>query len=149
MTKTRETDPSDIRFCTGANLRKASRVITQAFDGALQPVGLKSTQFTLLATLSKSGEQPLTQLAEVLVMDRTTLTRNLKPLLVKGLVEDRPGNDRRVRKIALTEAGRTALERAMPLWQAAQRRLVKSLGANRWSGLINDLSAVVANNKQG
>ena len=74
----------DVALCTCANLRKATRVITQAFDAALQPTGLKATQFTVLATLARQGDGPLTLLAESLVMDRTTLTRNLKPWSARG-----------------------------------------------------------------
>ena len=70
-------DPAN---CTFANLRKASRTVSQAYNDALRPAGLKATQFTLLATLNKRGEVSVSELAAALVMDRTTLTRNLKPL---------------------------------------------------------------------
>ncbi len=76
----------DLTACTCANLRKAARAVTQVYDQALRPTGLKATQFTMLATLSNRGDLPLSRLAEALVMDRTTLTRNLKPLVGKGLV---------------------------------------------------------------
>lgn len=76
----------DVVNCTSATLRKATRVVTQVYDGALRPVGLRATQFNLLATLAISGDTPLTRLAEMLVMNRTTLTRNLKPLVGKGLI---------------------------------------------------------------
>ncbi len=96
----------DVASCTCANMRKASRVVTQSFDAALRLAGLKATQFTLLATLSKRGDLPLTRLAEALVMDRTALTRNLKPLVGKGNVRADRHEDQRVRRISLTDAGK-------------------------------------------
>ncbi len=131
----------DLTQCTCANLRKAARVVTQAYDAALQPSGLKATQFTVLATLAAEGDVPLTRLAEALVMDRTTLTRNLKPLMRDGLVRIDHEDDRRVRKVVLTEPGRTALEAARPYWEGAQARVHRALGQERWSGLLADLTA--------
>ena len=136
-------NPMDLQACTCANLRKAARVTTQAFDAALQPTGLKSTQFTLLATLAGLGDAPLTRVADTLVMDRTTLTRNLKPLVRAGLVRIESEADQRVRRVALTEAGRQAFEAAQPHWAKAQRRILESLGTARWSGFLQDLAATV------
>ena len=75
---------TDLAACACANLRKAARVVTQAYDKALKPTGLRATQFTVIATLATEGDAPLTRLAEALVMDRTTLTRNLKPWSAKA-----------------------------------------------------------------
>jgi len=133
----------DVANCSCAHLRKATRVVTQMYDAALAPVDLKATQFTLLATLARSGGLPLTRLAEILVMDRTTLTRNLKPLVAKGLIETESESDQRVRKISLTGEGRAAFEQAMPAWEAVQRRFVDAFGAQRWSGFVDDLGAAV------
>ena len=131
----------DLTQCTCANLRKASRAITQAYDAALQPSGLKATQFTLLGTLATQGDAPLTQLAEALVMDRTTLTRNLKPLIRDRLVRIDSEDDRRVRRVVLTEFGRAALEAARPYWEQAQSRVHEALGQDRWAGFLADLTA--------
>lgn len=133
----------DVALCTCANLRKATRVITQAFDAALQPAGLKATQFTVLATLARQGDGPLTLLADALVMDRTTLTRNLKPLVRKGLVRIDHEEDQRVRKVVLTDAGRTQFEAALARWKQTQARIQQQLGQDRWSGLLDDLAATV------
>lgn len=130
--------------CTCANLRKATRVVTRAYDAALQPSGLKATQFTLLSMLKIGGAMPLTQLAAALVMDRTTLTRNLKPLVGKGLVRIEPAADRRVRQVVLTPAGKRDWALARPHWERAQSRIVEQLGVERWRGLIDDLSAAIA-----
>ena len=136
-------DPGDVAACTCANLRKAARAVTQAYDSALQPSGLKATQFTMLATLDRRGGAPLTRLAEAMVMDRTTLTRNLKPLVRKGFVRIDHEEDQRVRRIGLTPAGREVLEAARPLWERAQSRIAEGLGRRRWSGLLGDLSATL------
>ena len=135
---------ADLSACACANLRKAARVVTQAYDAALRPTGLKATQFTMLATLSKRGDLPLTRLADALVMDRTTLTRNLKPLARMGLVRIDHEEDQRVRRISLTDAGKDVLADALPLWRKAQSRTVKSLGRERWSGFLDDLTATMA-----
>ena len=135
---------TDLTACTCATLRKATRVVTQAYDSALQPSGLKATQFTLLSTLEIHGSMPLTRLAAALVMDRTTLTRNLKPLVGKGFVRIEAAADQRIRQVVLTAAGRRGWEGARLHWQSAQSRLVEQLGEKRWAGLIGDLSAVIA-----
>ncbi len=119
-------------------------MVTRAYEAALQPSGLKVTQFTLLANLSKRGDLPLTRLAQALVMDRTTLTRNLKPLVARGLVTIEQEDDQRVRRIAITEQGTRVFEEALPHWQEVQARLVERLGYERWSGLIADLAATVS-----
>lgn len=129
--------------CTCANLRKAARIVTQAYDAALQPTGLKSTQFILLANLTEQDDMPLSQLAEALVMDRTTLTRNLKPLIRQGLVRIAQEADLRVRRVSLTDAGRAAVIAARPEWEAMQRRIEERLGGARWAGLLDDLNATV------
>jgi DNA-binding MarR family transcriptional regulator len=142
--KSSKRQPRDTAACTCASLRKATRLVTQAYDEALAPTGLRATQFTVLVTLSKTGELPLTRLAEALVMDRTTLTRNLKPLLRDRLVRIDTAADQRVRRVALTDAGRDIVDQALPHWQAVQSRMVKRLGRSRWAGLIADLEATVA-----
>jgi len=134
----------DLAACTCANLRKASRVITQAYDAALLSSGLKATQFTLLATLAKGGDATITRLAEALVMDRTTLTRNLQPLLRKGLLRIAQEADQRVRLVSLTEAGRRVFDAAKPQWEDAQSRFVMEMGQERWSQFLDDLRAAVA-----
>jgi DNA-binding MarR family transcriptional regulator len=105
-------------------VRKAARTVTQLFDEVLQPTGLRSTQFTLLVAVALLGEAPVTKLSEALVMDRTTLARNLKPLESQGLLTLETGTDRRRHLVRLTERGRQALTTALPYWEQAQRRVV-------------------------
>ncbi len=128
--------------CVGLNVRKAARAVTQLYDGVLQPSGLRIGQFGLLGFIALVGEPTLTRLAEELVMDRTTLTRNLKPLERRGLIAIEPGADRRTRVATLTEAGRQAWTAALPLWQAAQEQAVTQLGDEQYRTLLAGLKAV-------
>lgn len=130
--------------CACFNLRKASRVITQHFDEILKPSGLLTTQFTILMAVAMAKSGTINQLAEILVMDRTTLTRNLKPLEREGLLKSEPGQDQRTRVISLTSNGETALAKALPLWEQAQSTVEGVLGQQRWSALLSLLLETTA-----
>ena len=101
------------------------------------------TQFTLLAAFALGGSPSLSRLAEVLVTDRTTLSRNLKVIRQAGLIEVVSGDDRRSQRYRLTDHGRSTLDAALPLWQAAQAEVVSPLGAGRWQGMLGDLHDLV------
>src|SRR5262245_53850016 len=118
--------------CAGSNIRRASRVISQVYARALAPVDLEVSQFTVLIAAGATGGVPLSNLADVLAMDRTTLSRNLKPLQRRGLVTVAAGKDRRVRLVSLTPAGSALLQKALPLWQQAQERVIAALGRPRF-----------------
>ena len=133
----------DMPLCTCNTLRKATRAVTQFYDDALKPAGLRATQFSLLATVAAMESATMSVIAEVMVMDRTTLTRNLKPLAKRGLLEIVAGEDRRERRIALTEKGAKALIAAEPLWRQAQAKIAGSLGDERWAGMVRDLDEAV------
>ncbi len=130
--------------CVCANLRMASRAITQLYDEELRPTGLRLTQFSILGATKAMEPVTVTQLAEATVTDRTTLTRNLKLLEKRGLIRVQVGNDRREREVTLTDRGTEALIRGLPLWHKAQARVVKGLSERRWKGLRGELSAVVS-----
>src|SRR5215472_16607929 len=127
--------------CTGQGLRRATRTVARIYDEILAPSGLRGTQFSLLIALSFFKEAPLLRVAEELNLDRTTLTRNLQPLERAGLVASSPGTDQRVRLLRLTDAGQRALQRAYPLWEEAQEKVVKALGQRRWMTLREGLDA--------
>ena len=129
--------------CACSNVRKAARAVTQLFDEVLQPTGLRSTQFTLLVAVALSGEAPVTQLAETLVMDRTTLARNLKPLEIQGLLTIGEGTDRRRHLVRLTERSRQVLASALPLWEQAQHQVITRLGEKQWQALQDSLQATM------
>jgi len=133
-------DATKVEMCTLNHLRKVTRAVGKINDAALAPVDLKSTQFSLLVTIIKCGNIPLSQLAKILVMERTTLTRNLKPLIAKGYIETRTEKDKRFRIISISEEGRKVITLATPLWKASQLSLVKKLGNDRWSRIMADAS---------
>ena len=129
--------------CACSNVRKAARAVTQLFDELLQPTGLRSTQFTLLVAVALLGEAPAMQLSRALLMDRTTLARNLKPLESLGLLTVEAGTDRRRHLVRLTERGRQALARALPSWEQAQHQVVTRLGHEQWHALRASLQATM------
>ena len=131
------------KTCTCFHLRKASRVVTQLFDEEMHASGLRGTQFTLLVAIALSGTASITELAETLVTDRTTLTRNLKPLEHQKLLSIMAGADRRTRAVTLTAKGQEKLSQALPLWTQAQKRVVSHLGLSRWDSLMKNLRGTV------
>ena len=112
----------------GMRVRRAARVVGNYYDLHLKSVGLKGTQFTLLNAILLNPAITITQLADLLLLNRTTLNRNLKPLERQGLVRTSPGKDQRTRVLKLTQEGRNILLRALPLWVEAQSGVVETLG---------------------
>jgi DNA-binding MarR family transcriptional regulator len=129
--------------CAAINLRKASRVISQFYDSTLEPSGLTSTQFTLLVGIAVRAPVGITQLANHLVMDRTTLTRDLQRLEDQKFVEIVAGTDRRSKMVTLTEAGQAALKLAVPLRAKAHRHVVQGIGQDRLDLLLEIIEEVV------
>jgi DNA-binding MarR family transcriptional regulator len=123
----RKPDFKECDACLCSAARRAARVITQHYDRHLRPCGLRSTQFTLLVMLTRAGKLSVGAVAEYLGLERTTLTRNLRPLMAQGYVGIEEGEDRRVKKIAITEKGRAAAEAAWPEWRKAQRTMAARL----------------------
>ena len=126
--------------CACFNVRKTARVITQLYDEVLRPTGMRITQFALLMAAGGLGPVTVTRLAKLGAMDRTTLTRNLRPLEEQGLVHIEPGEDRRERQVTLTPRGQHALATAFPLWQEAQAKIVKGFGQERLHRLYAELA---------
>ena len=118
--------------------------MTQWYDQCLQSSGLRSTQFNVLVAIAIAQTVPLTRLAEILVLDRTTLARNLKPLEQQALVRIEAGEDRRVHLIRLTEAGYAVLRQALPSWEMAQAEMIARLGPAQWDTLHAELRDLVA-----
>ncbi|GHD45380.1 transcriptional regulator [Thalassobaculum fulvum] len=131
--------------CTGAALRRATRRVCQFYDDALRSTGLKLTQYSVLSTLSQVEQPSITDLADRLMMDRTTLTRNLGPLQKAGWVRLGRGGDARARVVELTPEGRRMLERARPVWREAELTVRDRLGTDGGEALrrlLADASAV-------
>lgn len=135
--------PLPVLPCACANIRRAARVVTRIYNQELQPTGLELTQFTLLMTLSITGETTQGQLGKILAMDSTTLTRMLGPLIKRGWITVKAGRDRRQKLLQLTPAGREKFEQSRPDWQRAQKVLRERLGEgiwNRMGALLTDIT---------
>lgn len=120
------------RGCTCAKLRRLSRRVTAVYDRELAGAGLRVTQYSMLGVIQREagqGGMPLTVLAERLDMDRTTLSRNLKPLIAQGWAElVSSDTDARVRLARVTAAGASAWQAARPHWKRAQLEVNRTLG---------------------
>jgi DNA-binding MarR family transcriptional regulator len=126
------------------NLRKAARAVTQVYDEVLRPTGLRSTQHSLLRVLESVGTVSVSKLADLAVMDRTTLARNLDLLERERLVRIQPGKDARVREVSLTETAHKRLAAALPYWEKAQAQVTSKLGPGRSDRMLADLFATVS-----
>jgi DNA-binding MarR family transcriptional regulator len=126
--------------CLCASLRRAARSVTQLYENK---IGMRVPQFTLLYVLDK---QPLAQgqIAELLTIDRTTLTRTLALMERRGLIRGKTGDDRRERRWSITPAGNKRLELARPRWEQIQDRFRTRLGEQRWELLLDELTTVAA-----
>ena len=130
------------------SLRQATRALTQRYDAAFSDAGIRTTQFNLLVALAQAPSVPLSRVAKAMVMDRTTLTRNLAPLLRRGLVAESGADDKRVRSYALTARGKQLLERALPGWKTAQAHILGALSDKDVEHLRRILRAVVAASRE-
>jgi len=130
--------------CLSASFRRATRALTQHYEEALRPLGLKGTQFTLLQALSITGEVSQGKLGEILAIDSTTLTRTLAIMMRQGWIVSRPGEDRRERLLSLSKAGRAEYKRALPHWEKVQQELRAQFGDRRWNELFNLTNQVTA-----
>jgi len=137
-------------LCNCLAIRQAARHVTQFYDQFLAPVGLRATQFSILAKLKRLGPIPINGLARELVMDRTTLGRNILPLERGGLIAIVPGrSDRRSKELRLTDAGAARLKSAVKKWVHAQTRFEVAFGNRRTVELRALLQAVAASELSG
>ena len=128
--------------CAFHNLRRASRAVAQVYDAYFDEMGLKATQFTVLAALlyESNGRPTVTDLATALVLEQSSLSRNLAVLERLGYLKLEPGeDDRRERIVTLTRTGRAALQRGYPVWKAAQRAVDEALADNELDAQIASL----------
>ena len=132
-----------IGTCTCAELRKAARAVTLLYDNAFKSTGLLSTQLSVLRIISKSDSLKVSQLAEELGMDRTTLTRNLSVLERQGFIKISAGKDHRTRIVTITSSGSTSIAKTIPLWNEVQRNVKKQMGENAWREMMQSLSQFV------
>lgn len=126
----------DPLVCNGAALRKATRRVTQLYDASLAPCGLTVSQRSVLVHIERAANPTMTELAHALVLDRSALAHNLKPLERDGYVEQcRDPLDGRSRRVTLTAAGRTKLTESNRLWRVAQSRFEEVYGTDRAAAL--------------
>ena len=130
--------------CTCGRLRRASRALTQLYDDAMAPAGLRVTQFSLLRTLARDGPLRISELATRQLLDRTALSRNLDPLVDAGYVDIVRGADARTREVAITRSGAATLKAAQPHWTQAQREVAQRLGRAKLEVLIAMLGELEA-----
>ena len=130
--------------CINYRLRRAARATARIYDDALRPIGLRNTQFTVLAAIQDRKEIAIGELADLLAVDATTLTRNLDLMAKKGWVSNAPAEDGRMRRATLTEAGDAVLSEAWPLWKAAQDRVAVTLESTTLAPLFGQLDRIEA-----
>jgi DNA-binding MarR family transcriptional regulator len=132
-------DLTGTHSCAAFSLRRASRVVSQLYDAGLQSVGLRATQFAILVAVGKTQPVSIGKLAQITVMDQTTMTRNLAPLARDGLIEIAARGAKREKLVRLTAKGERTLSRAVPVWRALQERFVSTLGAGKWREVRREL----------
>jgi DNA-binding MarR family transcriptional regulator len=134
--------------CFCANLRRASRALTQLYENALRPLGIRATQFTILQVLLRTGELSQGQLAEFLAMDSTSLTRTIATMQRHNWIKEHRGQDRRERWLSLTKSGEAQLGRVWPAWEKVQASLRDRIGDGNWNRFLsqtNELTNAVVN----
>ena len=132
-----------LRSCACHKVRMAARAVTRSYDEMLRPTGLRATQVALLVAVASGEASSIAALAQVLGMDRSTLTRNLGPLESEGLVAIGAEGWRRSRSLEITRKGQARLRAALPLWQKAQDHLKGRLGERAWSAAHASMDSLV------
>ena len=124
--------------CAAYNFRRTARVVTQFFDSAFAPLGLRATQVAVLQTIAVTNSSSIAQLAREMAMDPSTLVRNLKPLVRTGLVQCNVDRGR-AKQARLTPLGRSRIPEIMACWEQAQAQFGRRYGAARWNELRAEL----------
>ncbi len=125
--------------CASFNFRRAARAVTRFYDQAFEDFGIRSTQFTILIGIAKTQPTSISALADLLVIDRTTLTRSLRLLKKQGLLAISDRSTKRQRFLSLTPKGEQTLADSLPAWRKAHNRFVESMGAEYWDNFRGEL----------
>ncbi len=128
-----------IQVCLAHHVRRAARLFTRAFDQSLRPSGINYSQFNILVVIAAFEPVPTPQISTYMAMDRTTLSRNIKPLKHAGYVDTHVGAGRRPDIISLTISGQTVLNKAKALWKDTQHDLTHRIGPERAGQLLEIL----------
>ena len=121
--------------CACDDLRKATRTVTRMYEDFLRDEGLNITQFSLLSVIRAGKELSVSTLGRDMGLDRTSITRALAPMERDGLIHSRPGADKRIRIVSVTNKGRKLVEDAAPKWRQAQQALMQTIGEDRWRAM--------------
>jgi DNA-binding MarR family transcriptional regulator len=122
--------------CLCSSFRRTARALSQVYEEAMRPTGLRITQFTILQALARTGEVKQGRLGEILVMDSTSLTRTLRIMRQQGWIAERRGEDQRERWLKLSKAGEAKLKIATASWEKVQARLQAKLGEAGWKNVM-------------
>ena len=133
-----------VATCGCLNLRMVTRTVTKVFDEALRPAGVRATQLPILVTLALQGPTTITKLSYGLALDRTSVTRLLKPLQSRALIRIVEGPDHRTRLASLTVQGERTVAQAYALWKVAQERFLDEFGKERWRHIRTALASVAS-----
>lgn len=128
--------------CASFNFRRAARAVTSLYDHAFEPFGIRSTQFSILVGIAKTQPTSISALSDLLVIDRTTLTRSLRLLKKQGFLSISDRSTKRQRFLTLTPKGERTLAASLPAWRKAQDRFVQSLGSDYWTKFRDELEKV-------
>lgn len=139
-----EVYPKRPSLCNCMNIRRASRAVTQFYDDVLKPSGLTVAQLSLLRHLEMLKPTTISELAKIMRIDRTTLNRNMKPLVNAGFIVINHGKDSRTREIVLTRGGKDAAEKGWALWGEAQGSIKEYMGEEDLKKLVELLSKLEA-----
>jgi DNA-binding MarR family transcriptional regulator len=118
------------------SFRRTSRALTQLYEEAIRPFGLRASQLSILQVLSRAGEVSQGQLGQMLAMDSTSLTRTLAIMIRQGWVAEHRGKDKRERRLRLAKSGEKLLQRTLPIWDKVQSKLRRQLGDETWNNLL-------------
>lgn len=131
------------QICVCANLRKKTRVVTQLYDKLLQPTGLKITQYSMLANIDYQQSVSISRLGEILLLDQTTITRNINLLKQNGYVDiTKDPQDARTKVITLTEKGGEKLNEAAPIWEEIQEKIINDIGLEKYEDFYETLKSI-------
>ena len=128
--------------CVSYNLRKASRIVSKLYTREMRPAPVRGPQFSLMMMISRRQNPTISELARDIGADRTTMTRNLEQLQKRGFIEITQGKNLRTKAVRIAPKGQAALERSVAYWQKAQNKALKTLGQDRWTRMLTDLSAL-------
>jgi DNA-binding MarR family transcriptional regulator len=146
QTRNEKTRSELLSECACFDLRRATRAVSRLYDDFLRDAGLNITQFSLLRLIGAEKDLSISTLGRYMVMDRTSITRALVPLERDGLIQSRPGADKRIRIVSVTKKGRKLVTDAEPKWRKAQEVLIDTIGEDRWramSTVLRDTTRMV------